>query len=107
VEGRVFRAVAGDEGGTGVAALQDRRGGVEPQPRALLVRAVAGGTVLRQDRLDVAEIIDRLGGREWPRPQQENDRHANESSHAGLAKAVAHGSAERGGGGSAATIYDT
>src|SRR5262249_41554472 len=73
-------ALAGDDGGPGVAALECALRGVEAQAGALLLGAVAGGAVLRQDRLDVARVIDGIGG---PGAGEKNEggQHGGGASH--------------------------
>ncbi len=58
------RALAGHERRPGIAAESGSGDAVQTQIGTLLFRSVAGGAVLRQDGLNVACIIHRLGGGE-------------------------------------------
>src|SRR5262249_25487247 len=65
-------ALAGDDDRPGVAAFEGSPGRVEAQARALLGGPVAGGAVLREDRLDVARVVDRVGGRGAGKTEQDS-----------------------------------
>ena len=59
---RALLGLARDDRRPALAPLERRGGRVEPQPRPRLGRAVARDAMRRQERLDVAQVVDRLGG---------------------------------------------
>ena len=64
VDEQALPGLSGLDRGPAVAAATDERRGVEPEPGLLLERAVAGVAALLEDRLDLADVIDRLGSLE-------------------------------------------
>src|SRR5262249_23759371 len=74
-------ACAWHEGRAGVAAEASGADAVEAQAGALFLRPVAGDAMLRQDRLDVADVIGRrLGGGESAR-QKSGQTQGQEGFH--------------------------
>src|SRR5205085_8414680 len=68
------------DGGAVLAALADGGGAVEAERGALLVRAVAADAVPGEERLDVAGVVGRAGGRGDGR-QERGDPEAPTSLH--------------------------
>lgn len=61
-------ALAGDDGGTAVAAFESGRGVVEAESAGLEGGSVAGVAVFAEDRGDVAGVVD--GGGRWLRREE-------------------------------------
>src|SRR5262249_11210989 len=76
-----------------VPPLEGAGGGVQPEAGLVLLRAVAAAAVLRQDRLDVAQVIDRPAGGRPADEQEKQERRRKESFHVrGQRSSVAAGS---------------
>src|SRR5204863_3762637 len=86
-------AFAGNDGGAGVAAFADAGGGVEAQAGALLVRPVTAEAVLRQQRLDLHGVIDRLRGGDDA--GQQNSNESGSDFHGSLVEAGSAGAGGR------------
>jgi hypothetical protein len=82
---RALLAVAGNDDRAVLAALHDRRGGIQTQVRFLLLGVVALVAVLGEDGLDVAREVDRLRapcrGRGGERREDNADEEAKPDGH--------------------------